>query len=106
MNALLTLAYSSGIGYATVQHLARRGAKVYMGARYERAARDAIQRLEKDGLGPGNGEVIWIKVELSDPREAKAAAEEFMRREIRLDVIGERSTTLLGALGLMASCLK
>lgn len=50
---------SSGIGYATIQHLARRGAKVYMAARNESKARDAIAKLKEEGLGPGNGEVLW-----------------------------------------------
>ncbi|KAH7926568.1 NAD(P)-binding protein [Leucogyrophana mollusca] len=78
---------NAGIGYATVKHLARRGAKVYMAARNESKAKEAIAQLKVDGLGPGNGEVIWIKLDLQDPRNAKKMAEEFMKIENRLDVI-------------------
>ena len=87
---LLISLSSSGIGYATIQHLARRGAKVYLGARNEQKARDAIQKLREEDLGPGNGEVEWLKVEFSDPTEARRAAEVFGKKETRLDVIGEK----------------
>jgi NAD(P)-dependent dehydrogenase (short-subunit alcohol dehydrogenase family) len=79
------LFYSTGIGYATVQHLARRGAKVYLAARNESRATGAIAKLEADGLG--SGEVHWLKLDLSDPRTAKSAAEEFRKREQRLDLL-------------------
>ena len=80
--------YSTGIGLATVRHLARAGAKVYLAARNESRATGAIAQLEHEGLGPGNGEVLWLKLDLSDPRDAKKAAGEFMARETRLDILG------------------
>jgi NAD(P)-dependent dehydrogenase (short-subunit alcohol dehydrogenase family) len=80
---------STGIGYETVKHLARRGAKVYLGARNESRATGALAKLEHEGLGPGNGKVIWLKTDFGDIRSAKAAAEEFLKREGRLDILGE-----------------
>lgn len=71
-----------------MKHLARRGAKVYLAARSESKATGAIAGLQAEGLGPGHGEVVWLKLDLSDPRTAKAAAEEFLGREARLDVLG------------------
>ncbi|KAF8548727.1 NAD(P)-binding protein [Imleria badia] len=79
---------NTGIGYATVKHLARKGAKVYMAARNKTRAEEAIAKLKKEGLGPGNGEVIWLELDLIDPRNAKTTAQEFMKREKRLDIIG------------------
>ncbi|KDQ22191.1 hypothetical protein PLEOSDRAFT_1094912 [Pleurotus ostreatus PC15] len=76
-----------GIGLETVRHLARRGAKVYLGARSESSANEAIKRLQSEGLEPGNGEIIWFKVDLSHPKLAKEAAEEFLTKEKRLDVL-------------------
>ncbi|KAL6306000.1 NAD-P-binding protein [Sparassis latifolia] len=78
---------SSGIGYATVQHLARHGAKVYMAARNEEKSKAAIARLQTEGLAPGNGEIVWLDLELSDPRNAKRAAEQLIAKEQRLDVL-------------------
>ncbi|KDQ54409.1 hypothetical protein JAAARDRAFT_135807 [Jaapia argillacea MUCL 33604] len=80
---------NAGIGFATVQHLARHGAKVYLAARNEGRATAAISRLQTEGLGPGNGEILWLKLDLSDPRVAKQSAEDFMKRESRLDVLGD-----------------
>ena len=88
-NTILICFISAGIGFATIQHLARRGAKVYMAARNEQKAKAAIERLQAEGLSPGNGEVHWLKLDLSDPREVKRATEEFMQKEDRLDVLGE-----------------
>ncbi|OSD01954.1 NAD-P-binding protein [Trametes coccinea BRFM310] len=86
---------NAGIGFAIVQHLARHGAKVYMGARNEQRAIAALERLRTEGLGPGNGEVIWLKVDLSDPRDTKRAAEELMRKEKRLDILINNAALLL-----------
>lgn len=60
-----------------------------MAARNEQKAKAAIERLHAEGLGPGNGEVLWHKLDLSDPRAVKHSAEEFMQREERLDVLSE-----------------
>lgn len=80
---------SSGVGCAAIQHLARKGAKVYMGARNEEKAKAAIEKIRKAGLEPGNGEVVWLPLDYSDPRDAKKAAEGFLEKEERLDILGE-----------------
>lgn len=79
---------SSGIGYTTVQNLARHGAKVYIGARSEERAKAAIERLRAEGLEPGNGELEWLALDLSDPRKVKESAEAFLGKEDRLDILG------------------
>ena len=89
LSVILTVTSSSSIGYGTVRHLARAAARVYMAARNENRAAEAIERLKTESLEPGNGEVLWLKLDLSDPRLARQSAEEFMRKEKRLDVLGE-----------------
>jgi len=86
---------NAGIGYATVKHLARKGAKVYMAARNKTKAEAAIARLKQEGLGPGNGEVIWLELDLADPRNAKTAAQEFMSKEKRLDILVHNAALLM-----------
>jgi NAD(P)-dependent dehydrogenase (short-subunit alcohol dehydrogenase family) len=86
---------NAGIGYSTVKHLARRGAKVYMAARNKTKAEEAIAKLKAEGMGPGNGDVIWLELDLKDPRNAKKAAEEFMKQEKRLDVLIHNAAVLL-----------
>ncbi|KAF8970385.1 NAD-P-binding protein [Flammula alnicola] len=76
-----------GIGLATVRHLVRAGAKVYLAARNESRATRAIAQLEEEDLGPSKGEILWLKLDLSDPRDAKKAAEDFLKRETRLDIL-------------------
>jgi len=58
-----------------------------MAARNKARAEAAILALNEEGLGPGNGEVVWLELDLSDPRNAKKAAKEFMTKEDRLDVL-------------------
>ncbi|KAJ7819762.1 hypothetical protein B0H14DRAFT_2519960 [Mycena olivaceomarginata] len=77
---------NTGIGYATIQMLACKGAKVYMAARSEEGALEAIKQLQSENINDGS--VHWLKLELSDPRAAKRAAQEFLEKETRLDILG------------------
>ena len=65
-----------------------------MAARNKVKAEAAISALKEEGLGPGNGEVVWLELDLSDPRNAKRAAKEFMRKEDRLDVLSTSPSRL------------
>ncbi|KAH9835137.1 NAD-P-binding protein [Rhodofomes roseus] len=78
---------NGGIGYATIQHLARHGAKVYMAARDEAKARASIDKLHDEGLAPGDGQIIWLRLDLNEPSVARAAAEELLSQEDRLDIL-------------------
>lgn len=60
-----------------------------MAARNKSKADEAIAKLKREGLGPGNGDIIWLDLNLVDPRNAKKAAQEFMGKEQRLDVISK-----------------
>ncbi|KAH9926548.1 uncharacterized protein BXZ73DRAFT_102811 [Epithele typhae] len=66
---------NAGIGYGDCFHLARKGAKVYMGARSEERAKAAIAQLEEAG-------------------KVKAAAEGFMEKESRLDILVNNAGSL------------
>ncbi|KAF8903480.1 NAD-binding protein [Gymnopilus junonius] len=86
---------NTGIGYGTVQFLARKGAKVYIAARNEQKALDAIKQLEKEGIA--DGKLEWLKLDLSDPRIAKKAAQDFLEKETRLDILVNNAA--LGPMG-------
>ena len=58
-----------------------------MAARNKAKAEAAISALNEEGLGPGNGEVVWLELDLSNPHNTKKAAKEFMAKEDRLDVL-------------------
>jgi hypothetical protein len=58
-----------------------------MGARDEGRALEAIKQLQAENINDGS--VHWLKLDLSDPRAAQRAAQEFLEKEKRLDIIGE-----------------
>ncbi|KAF9486147.1 NAD(P)-binding protein [Pholiota conissans] len=87
-----------GIGYATVKHLAGRGAKVYLGSRSEEKGLAAVASLEleladlsskgKDAAKrPTPGKVIYHHCDMSTPAQAKETAEKLIEKEERLDVL-------------------
>ncbi|KAI0264631.1 hypothetical protein BC834DRAFT_992831 [Gloeopeniophorella convolvens] len=86
---------NSGIGLYIALHLVRRGAKVYLAARSEQKAADAMARMEREGLGDAPGELVWMPIDLTDPRRARVAAEWFGKREARLDVLGDHISPFL-----------
>ncbi|KAE9397759.1 NAD(P)-binding protein [Gymnopus androsaceus JB14] len=61
----------SGLGYGTVRHLARAGAK------------NSVSELKMES----EEYVLFLKLDLGDPRSVKKVAEEFMSKETRLDVL-------------------
>ncbi|EIW75588.1 NAD(P)-binding protein [Coniophora puteana RWD-64-598 SS2] len=83
---ILVTGGNAGIGYGAAKHLARRGAKVYMGARSEDKAKAAIDAFKQEAK-EGAGEIVHLKLDLSDPRDAKKAAEDFLQKEQRLDAL-------------------
>ncbi|TEB29886.1 NAD(P)-binding protein [Coprinellus micaceus] len=98
---------NKGIGFWTVKQLLQaKAGKVYLAARSEERANEAIKALHDEGLGKeGSGsEVVWLRFDLSDPREAKRAAEDFMKKEDRLDVLinnaGDMSSREVGKDGV------
>jgi len=48
---------------------------------------DAIGRIKAAGLSPGNGQIELLELDLAAPKLAKTAAEEFLKREQRLDIL-------------------
>lgn len=73
-------ASSGSISYSKVKHLARHGAKVYMGAR-------SRSNVAEGRRSPGSDEVVWLEMDSKDPRSSKKAAEKFIKREKKLDIL-------------------
>jgi NAD(P)-dependent dehydrogenase (short-subunit alcohol dehydrogenase family) len=71
----------------TVKALARHGATVYLAARNRQKGLDAIERIKATGLSPGNGQIELLELNLAAPNLAKSAAEDFLKREKRLDIL-------------------
>ena len=82
---------SAGIGWGVVEQLAAHGAKVYMGARSEERAKAAIKKIED--AHPTVKEkklVIWLPLDLTEPKDVIASTKDFMSREEKLDILGKR----------------
>ncbi|KAF9486202.1 NAD(P)-binding protein [Pholiota conissans] len=76
---------NTGIGYATAKHLARNGAKVYIGSRSEEKGKAAVSKLQEEGIGLG--EVVYLHVDLSTPALADQSAQGFLALESKLDIL-------------------
>ncbi|EIN09900.1 NAD(P)-binding protein [Punctularia strigosozonata HHB-11173 SS5] len=78
---------NSGIGKQTVKVLLSKGAKVYLAARSEEKARQAIDEIHAADPSTKKGTVEFLKLDLSEAKKAKAAAEDFNRRESSLHLL-------------------
>ncbi|EIN04707.1 NAD(P)-binding protein [Punctularia strigosozonata HHB-11173 SS5] len=72
-----------GIGKETVKALLQHNAKVYLAARSESKAKEAIRDLREET----GKEAIFLKLDLSDLKAVKASAEEFMSKESKLHLL-------------------
>lgn len=77
---------NSGIGFEIVRILYLKGAKVYMAARSEAKAKEAI-KLIKSANPTKYGEIKFLHIDLSDLTTIKKAAEDFAAQEEKLDVL-------------------
>ncbi|KAF8970389.1 hypothetical protein BDZ97DRAFT_1652495 [Flammula alnicola] len=88
---------NTGIGYGTAKHLARKGAKVYVGSRSEEKGKKAVAQLKEEGMG--SGEVIYLPCDLATPALAKKSAEDFLQLENRLDILGITEMMMVNHIG-------
>ena len=86
--ALVTGA-NKGIGFEVARQLARQGFRVFLGARDEKAGEAAAEKLR------GDGDVIFLKIDISDANSIRTAAEEFSGQSDRLDVLVNNAGILL-----------
>ncbi|KAL6861995.1 hypothetical protein J3F83DRAFT_746370 [Trichoderma novae-zelandiae] len=77
---------NSGIGKVLARILYSKNAKVYMMARSEEKTQAAIDSI-KSAVETSSGELIYLKLDLSDITSAKASAEAFLRREKNLHLL-------------------
>ena len=79
--ASLTDCYSSGIGHAICSILAANNCKVYLGARSEQRAKDAIAKIDKGYPSvKEKGNVVRLKLDPTELKDIIAAAKEFIVR--------------------------
>ena len=86
--ALVTGA-NKGIGFEVARQLARQRFRVFLGARNEKAGGAAAEKLREDG------NVVFLKIDISDANSIRTAAEEVSRQGDRLDVLVNNAGILL-----------
>ncbi|KAH6912848.1 hypothetical protein BKA70DRAFT_1265223 [Coprinopsis sp. MPI-PUGE-AT-0042] len=74
---------NSGVGKETAKALLAKNAKVYVAARSQEKAQDAIRDLK----GQTGKDAIWLKLDLADLKSIKSAAEEFSSKEKELHML-------------------
>ncbi|KAL7782860.1 NAD(P)-binding protein [Trichoderma afarasin] len=78
---------NTGIGLETVKQLALHGAKVYMGARSESRAKEAIESILSENHAIGQDHIIWLPLDLSKLFNIVEAAQLLSSWEERLDIL-------------------
>ncbi|KAI1824177.1 hypothetical protein F4861DRAFT_539350 [Xylaria intraflava] len=77
---------NTGIGKEIARILYSKNAKVYILARSEEKARKAIDDI-KTAVPDSSGELTYLHLDLADLPSIKTTAEEFLRRESRIDLL-------------------
>ncbi|KZV81011.1 NAD(P)-binding protein [Exidia glandulosa HHB12029] len=83
-----------GIGYHITLELARHGATVYLAARSESAAKDAIRQMDEELEAAARGRVKFLHLDLSTIKGAKSSAEHFLTLEGQLDILVHNAAVL------------
>lgn len=71
------------------QQLLQQGATVYLAVRSEQKANATIARLQYESSSTKEVKALFHELKLDHPKDAKASAEKFLKREKRLDILSE-----------------
>lgn len=77
---------NTGLGKEVSQILYSRNAKVYVAARSEDKAKDAIKSIQTE-FPSSKGELVYLHLDLADLTTIKASADEFLSKETKLHVL-------------------
>lgn len=77
---------NNGVGFEVVKILYSKGARVYLAARSEAKAKEAIKNI-KSTISSPSGEIKFLHIDLADLTTIKKAADEFGAQEEKLDVL-------------------
>ena len=72
-----------------MEQLANHGAKVYMGARSEAKANEAIRQIQSANPSLDGKAITWIPLDLASPASVVAAAEKVSSAASRLDILSK-----------------
>jgi len=90
---------NKGIGFEVARQLARKGFRVFLGARNREAGRAAAEKLRREGEKERNHEghdvVTVLQIDVADAASVERAAEEFSRHSDYLDVLVNNAGILL-----------
>ncbi|RXN13165.1 dehydrogenase reductase SDR family member 13-like protein [Labeo rohita] len=75
---------NTGIGKATALDLAKRGARVILACRDESRAQAAVTDIQRES---GNKEVLYMHLDLASLKSVRSFAENFLKKESRLDIL-------------------
>lgn len=78
---------NSGIGYETSLQLASHNARVYIAARSETRVKEAIASMRHSDPKAADFDLRFLSMDLQSFKSVRAAAEDFMKRESRLDLL-------------------
>jgi len=93
LKVILITGANSGIGFELVRLLAEKGHTVYLGARNERAGKEAVGQLHADGLTS----VKFVFLDVTDAASIQAAKETIEKAEGKLDVLVNNAGTSVRA---------
>ncbi|PVI03020.1 putative steroid dehydrogenase [Periconia macrospinosa] len=77
---------ASGIGFEVCRILYQAGGKIYLAGRSEEKAEAAIKRIKSRSTA-SSGEILFLFLSLEDLSTIRPAAESFLSRESRLDIL-------------------
>lgn len=80
---------SAGLGLHTVKQLALHGASVYIGARSESRARQAIDSILSENKSIPKDRIRWLSLDLSKLSSVLQAAQSLQSEENRLDILSQ-----------------
>lgn len=93
---------SSGIGFELAKVLYRKNARVYIAARSEPGAREAIQNIQASETTTG-GSLEFLSLKLDDLSSIKASVQEFKAKESKLHVLWNNAGVSQPPLGSVSS---